>query len=208
MKKLLLAVIHHSLLPLFFLGAVASYGGVPPIKVTVFDASGKVAFKGATHVNASFATANLAPGNYVVQFNSKNGTLNGQKYLLVVAAGTKKVIADDVAAEKFNGGGVAMRITVGSGLRITGQIAPDSAAVSLGVQKIRVIDGKGYVWVKARTGSNIGDHWEEEGLAAARNVATISMDKMRQIQDGSFEGSILDRYHSGQYDVVTKRPGY
>ena len=203
MKKLLLAVIHHSLLPLFFLGAVASYGGVPPIQVTVFDASGKVAFKGATHVSAPFATTNLAPGSYVVQFNSKNGALNGQKYLLVVAAGTKKVIADDVAAEKFNGGGVAMRITVGSGLRITGQIVPDSAAITLGIQKIRVINGKRYVWVRARTGSNLADHWEEEGLAAARNVATISMDKLRQIQDGSFEGSMLDRYHGGQYDVVT-----
>jgi hypothetical protein len=208
MKKLLLAVIRCSLLPLFFLGAIASYGGVPPIQVIVSDASGKVAFKGAAHVNAAFATANLAPGDYVVQFNARNGALNGQRYLLVVAAGTKKVVADDVAAEKFNGGGVAMRITVGSGLRITGQIAPDSAAVALGIQKIRVINGKRYVWVQARTGSNLGDHWEEEGLAAAHNVATISMDKMRQIQDGSFEGSMLDRYHSGPYDVVTKRPGY
>jgi hypothetical protein len=208
MKKLLLAVIHHSLLPLFFLGAVASYGGVPPIKVTVFDASGKVAFKGATHVSASFATTNLAPGNYVVQFNSKNGALNGQKYLLVVAAGTKKVIADDVAAEKFSGGGVAMRITVGSGLRITGQIAPDNATASSDIRKIKVIDGKRYVWVKGRTGSNVGDHWEEEGLAAARNVVSMSMEKMRKIQDGSFEGSMLGRYSGGgPKDVVVHSEG-
>lgn len=208
MKKLLLAVIRCSVLPLFFLGAIASYGGVAPIQVTVSDASGKVAFKGATHVNAAFVTANLAPGDYVVQFNARNGALNGQRYLLVVAAGTKKVIADDVAAEKFNGGGVAMRITVGSGLKITGQIAPDNATVSSDIRKIRVVNGKRYVWVKARTGSNIGDHWEEEGLAAARNVATMSMDKMRQIQDGSFEGSMLDRYHGGQYDVVAHESGY
>ena len=207
MKKLLLAVIRGSLLPLFFLGAVASYGGAPPVNVIVSDASGRVAFKGATHLNAAFVTANLAPGDYVVQFKAK-GAMTGQHYLLVVSAGTKKVIADDVAAEKFNGGGVAMRITVGSGLRITGQIAPDSAAVSLGIQKIRVIDGKRFVWVKGRTGSNISDHWEEEGLAAARNVVSLSMEKMREIQDGSFEGSMLDRYQGGPYDVVTKRPGY
>ena len=209
MKKLLLAVIRHSLLPLFFLGAIASYGGVPPIQLTVFDAGGKVAFKGATHVNASFATNSLAPGNYVVQFNAKNGALNGQRFLLVVAAGSKKVVADDVAAEKFNGGGVAMRITVGSGLRITGQIAPDSAAVTLGIQKIRVIDGKRYVWVKGRTGSNVGDHWEEEGLAAAQNVVSMSMEKMRKIQDGSFEGSMLGRYSGGgPKDVVVHTEGY
>ena len=96
-----------------------------------------------------------------------------------------------------------MRITVGSGLRITGQIAPDSATATLGIQKIRVINGKRYVWVKARTGSNLADHWEEEGLAAAQNVATMSIDKLRKIQDASFEGSMLDRYHTGApYEVA------
>lgn len=208
MKKLFLTVIRGSLLPLFFLGAIAAYGGVPPINVIVSDASGKAAFKGATQRNGAFVTANLAPGDYVVQFNAKNAALNGQRYLLVVSAGKKKVIADDVAAEKFSGGGVAMRITVGSGLRIAGQVAPDNATSSSDVQKVRIIKGQRYVWVKGRTGSNIGDHWEEDGLAAARNVATMSVDKMRRIQDGSFEGSMVDRYHSGPYDVATKGSGY
>jgi hypothetical protein len=203
MKTSLVSVIRSSLLAFLLAGVTAAYGGVPSMNVIVSDASGKVAFKEATHVNASFATANLASGDYVVQFKAKNGALNGQRYLLVVAAGTKKVIADDVAAEKFNGGGVAMRITVGSGLRITGQIAPDSATVSLGIQKIRVINGKRYVWVKGRTGSNLGDHWEEEGLAAAQNVATMSMDRLRRIQDASFEGSLLDRYHTSRPTEVT-----
>jgi hypothetical protein len=207
MKKLFLAVTRCSLLPLFFLGAIASYGGIPPIQVIVSDASGKVAFKGATPVNAAFVTASLAPGDYVVQFKARNGALSGERYLLVVAAGAKKVVAGDVAAEKFNGGGVAMRINVGSALKITGQIAPDHATVSSDIRKIRVIDGKRYVWVKARTGSNVGDHWEEEGLAAAHNVATISMDKLRRIQDGSFEGSMLDR-HPGHVHDVTAGHGF
>jgi hypothetical protein len=194
-------MIRSILLTLLLAGAAAAYGGVPSMNVIVSDASGKVAFKGATDARATFATANLAPGNYVVQFHSKRETLKGNQYLLVVSAGTKKVIADDVAAEKFNGGGVAMRITVGSGLKITGQIAPDGATVASDIRKIKVIDGKRYVWVKAQIGSNIGDHWEEEGLAAARIVATMSNDKLRQIQDSSYEGSMLDRYHGGQYDV-------
>ena len=96
-----------------------------------------------------------------------------------------------------------MRITVEPGLRITGQVATDQVTASTRIRKVKLIDGKRYVWVKARTGSNLGDHWEEESLAAARNVASMSMEKFRQIQDGSFEGSMLDRYHSGPYEVRT-----
>jgi hypothetical protein len=202
MKKLLLAIVRGSLLPLFFLGAVASYGGTPPVNVIVSDASGRVAFKGATHLNAAFVTTNLAPGDYVVQFKA-NGAMSGQHYLLVVSAGTKKVIADDVAAEKFNGGGVAMRITVGAGTKITGQIAPDQVVASTALQKSRVVDGKRYVWVNAHTGTNLAGHWEEESVAAARFVTTMSMEKIRKIQDASFEGSMLDRYHNAAPYEVT-----
>ena len=203
MKKLFLAVIRCSLLPFFSLGAVAAYGGAPPINVIVSDASGRVAFKGATRLNAAFVTANLAPGDYVVQFKTTNGVLGRQRYLLVVSAGTKKVIADDVSAEKFNGGGVAMRITVGSGSKITGQIAPDQVVASTEFQKSKIIDGKRYVWVKAHTGTNLADHWQEETLAAAQYVTTMSNEKFRRIQDSAYEGSMLDRYQGGQYDVHT-----
>jgi hypothetical protein len=93
-------------------------------------------------------------------------------------------------------------VPVGSGLRITGQVATDQVVASSGA-KIKVIDGKRYVWVKTRTGSNLADHWEEEGVAAARIVATMSIDKVRRIQDASFEGSMIDRYHGGPYEVRT-----
>jgi hypothetical protein len=203
MKKLFLAVIRCSLLPLFFLGAVAAYGGAPPISVIVSDASGKVAFKGATHLNTAFVTANLAPGDYVVQFKATTGPLDRQRYLLVVSAGTRKVIADDVAAEKFNAGGVAMRITLGSGSKITGQITPDQVVASTEFQKSKIIDGKRYVWVKAHTGTNLADHWQEETLAPAQYVTTMSNEKFRRIQDSAYEGSMLDRNQGGQYDVHT-----
>ena len=42
---------------------------------------------------------------------------------MVVSAGKKKVIATGVSGEKFHGGGVAMRVNVGPGLKITGQVA-------------------------------------------------------------------------------------
>jgi len=196
-------MIRTPLLALLLVVASAAYGGVPSMNVIVSDASGKVAFKGATDANATFATSNLALGNYVVQFQSRNEALRGNQYLVVVSAGTKKVIADAVPGEKFHGGGVAMRVNVERGLKITGQVVTDQVVASVGSGKVKVINGRRYVWVKARTGSNLGDHWEEESLAAARNVASMSMEKFRQIQDGSFEGSMLDRYHSGPYEVRT-----
>jgi hypothetical protein len=181
------------LLCLLLVAATAAYGGVPSMNVIVSDASGKVAFKGATNANATFATASLARGNYVVQFNSKNGALKGNQYLLVVSAGTKKVIADAVRGEKINGAGVAMRVSVEPGMKITGQVANDLGVAAAISGKVKVINGKHYVWVKARTGSNLGDHWEETSLAPARNVVGMTNEEFRKMQDTSSEGSMLGR---------------
>jgi hypothetical protein len=205
MKKLVLALLGCSLLAV---GTTAVYGGVPRLNVIVCDASGKVAFKGATNANAAFSTANLAPGNYVVQFQSNHQALKGKQYLVVAAAGSKKVIADAVPGEKFNGGGVAMRVSVQPGLRITGQVAIDRVVASAGGTKVKVVDGKRYLWVKGQTGSNLGDHWEEEGLAAARFVGTMSNDKLRRIQDASFEGSMINREGDGPKEAVVHGYGY
>ena len=60
--------------------ASTASAGVPPMEVTVFDASGKVGFKGAMNANGTFATANLQPGHYVVQFNTKSAAAKGNQY--------------------------------------------------------------------------------------------------------------------------------
>lgn len=112
-----------SLSSALFVVSVA-FGAVPPISVTVSDDSGKVAFKGSTNANGTFTTPNLKPGNYVVQFNAKSGALKGH-YSLVISthlswfAADTKVSADDIAAERFAGAGVAMRITVGASVADT-----------------------------------------------------------------------------------------
>src|SRR5215203_358431 len=66
--------------------AATACGEVPPLDVTVFDASSKVAFKGSLSANSTFATGNLHPGNYVVQFNTKSAAVKRNRYLLVVSA--------------------------------------------------------------------------------------------------------------------------
>lgn len=110
------------LLGLCLVVASMANAATPSVNVTVSDASGKLAFKGATKNDGGFATEKLQPGKYVVQFSSKNAALKGGQYSIVISAGTKKVVANGVAGEKFLAGGVAMKVDVGSSLNITGQV--------------------------------------------------------------------------------------
>jgi len=165
------------------------------MEVTVFDASGKVGFKGAMDAKGSFATANLQPGQYVVQFNTKSAAAKGNQYLLVVSAGSKKVIATGVSGETFIGGGVAMRVSVGSGMKISGQVADEHRVAREGDLKYRMVGGQRFVWVSEGLGSNIGGRWVEESLAPARNVTRLSHDSYSRFVDRSGEGSMITWEH-------------
>lgn len=112
---------------LFLIVAAAANGGVPSLNVTVSDGAGKMAFKGTTKSDGGFATEKLQPGNYVVQLTSKNAALKGAQYSIVVSAGKKKVVANAVAGDKFLNGGVALKVEVGAGLNISGQVATGPA---------------------------------------------------------------------------------
>jgi hypothetical protein len=175
--------------------ATTAYGGVPSMKVTVFDANGKVAFQGPMSPRATFETPNLQPGNYVVQFNTKSTAVRNNQYLLVVSAGKRKVIATDVPGEKFIAGGVAMRVAVGSGSNITGQVATEQAVAQGDGPKYRVIEGKRYLWMSSELGSNLKGHWAEEGLATSGNVTLWSSDEIRKWQHRAGEGSMLSHRH-------------
>ncbi len=164
------------------LGVVSmAYGAVPPppINVIVSDASGKAAFKGTTNSSGAFATAKLQPGNYVVQLNSKSPAVKGNHYAVVVSAGKKKVVANAIAGEKLAGGGVALKVDVGPGLNITGQVA---AEVSGAVNK----NGKKMVWIAPMLGSNMPGHWVEEDSTEAKVSKTrssMSTSDVQKLQD-------------------------
>jgi len=115
-------------LTLLLIAASVAQAGVPSMNVTVSDAAGKAAFKGATKGDGAFATGKLPPGNYVVQFTAKNSSVKGDQYSIVVAAGKKKVVANAVAGDKFLGGGVALKVEVGAGFPITGQVWAGTSA--------------------------------------------------------------------------------
>ena len=178
-----------------FLGlTITVHGGsIPSIEVTVFSSNGKVAFKRPiNNANATFATGNLSPGDYVVQFNSRSVALKKNQYLLVVSAGKKKVIAAAVPEQQFTGGGAAMKIHVGPGTNITGQVV-DERTIAQGNRsnKYRIIDGKRYVFVPSELGSNIGGKWVQEGLAPTRNVVSWNRDEIQKRMDRGGEGSMI-----------------
>lgn len=130
-------------------------GGTPPMNVIVSDSGGALAFKGTTDANGAFSTRSLKPGHYVVEFKSKSGAVKGSSYALAISAGSKKVVANSVAGTMFNGGGVAMRVEVGGGLNITGQIISQPIGTD-GNPKIMV-------WVPQMPGSHMPAHWAEKG---------------------------------------------
>ena len=160
--------------------SLASAVAVPPLDVLVSSATGKLAYQGKTNASGTFAAGDIAPDAYVVQFNSKNSVnLKGQQFALVVSAGKKKVTAS-IDGEKFAGGGVAMKIDVGPGTKLTGQVASGQVADN---KNVKIIKGKRYVWVQGELGSNIGGRWVEEGTHAAGNISRMNADGVRAMQD-------------------------
>ncbi len=158
-----------------------AYGAVmPSVDVTVADSGGKLAFKGRTNSTGAFATDNLNPGVYVVQFTSKNGAeMKGKQYAVVVSAGKNKVRAD-VAGEKFGAGGIAMKVEMGQKMKITGSVANTQVA---GGKNVKYINGKKYVWVAGETGSNLGGRWVEADSVPQQNVSSSGAEALRRRQD-------------------------
>jgi hypothetical protein len=169
------------------------------MEVTVLDGSGRIAFNGPLSANATFVTKNVPAGHYVVQLNTNSAAVKNNQYLLVVAAGKKKVIASGVPGEKFMTGGVAMKVDVGSPLQITGQIANEPTTANQGVSKYKVINGRRYVWVPAELGSNRGGHWVEKSSSSMGNVTVWTSDELQKRMDRGGEGSMLtNSNHHGQ----------
>lgn len=180
--------------------AAPAHAGSPPIHVTVFDANQTVAFKGPLGPDASFATRSLPPGSYVVQFNSKSAALNGNHYFLAISAGSKKVTAGAVAGELLTGRGAAMRVDVGRGLNISGQVVKEDGSLAASTSKYRMIDGRPYIWVASSLGSNIQGRWVDATVAPAKRITSYTTEDFRRVQDHIGEGSMLGRAH---YEVTT-----
>ncbi len=177
----------------------AADAGIPPMEVTVVDASRNVAFKGRTSADGTFATTHLQPGHYVVQFNAKSASSTRDQFLVVISAGKKKVVATGVSGETFSGGGAAMKVNLERGLQITGQLASEQRLPSEVGANYRVVGGQRFVWVTAQLGSNLGGHWVEAGAAPSVNVTRLGIEVIRRIQDRAGEGSMIS-YSDHHYE--------
>jgi hypothetical protein len=157
-------------------------GDVPKMNIEVAELSGKtIAFKGATDSRGIFATPRLEPGSYAVVFTA-NGAPKGSHYTLVLVAGTKKMFANAITAEKLAAGGVAMKIEVGLGRSILGQVSAEGKDTRIGA------NGKLMVWIPKRLGSNLAAHWAEADSAEAKLVETSSSFSIKSIQERQNQG--------------------
>ena len=180
MKNLIRNLLFSTLL---IVASVAYGAGVAPMDVTVSGPGGKVAYKGKTDASGTFSTPKLAPGNYIVQFNSPG--LKAGQYAVVVSAGKKKVSADAVIGDKFAKGGVAMKVDVDSGLNITGKVALSGGETRPGM-----------VWIPKQIGSNLPAHWAPADSAeakAAKAAGTISKQDIMDKQSEGISGAGLGR---------------
>jgi hypothetical protein len=161
---------------LFATAASVATSAVPTLNVTVADSSGKTAFKGATDTKGIFASPKMQPGNYAVQFTSKNAP-KGSHYTVVVVAGTKKTSASAVTAEKLAAGGVAMKIEVKANASIQGQVSAEDSATRIGK------NGQLMVWIPKKIGSNLPAHWAESDSAEAKEAMSSTSYSTKNIQN-------------------------
>lgn len=186
-----------TLLILALFAASVAHGSVPSVNVNVADASGKTTYKGTTNAKGSFETGKLSPGEYVVQFNSASAP-KGTRYAVVVSAGTKTKYANGIAANKFAGEGVAMKIDVLAPLKITGFVAlQDNNTAPIGK------NGKLMVWIPKQVGSNIAGHWAESDSSEAKQAQTIKSYSTKNIQNIFDSGASPDQRggENSKFDV-------
>lgn len=157
---------------------VASAASVPGLDVTV-KKDGKAVYKSKTDASGSFATGNLEPGSYNVEFRAPQAMkMHSQQLEISVTAG-KQPPRTSTAEGKYIQGGVALTVDVSKPSRLTGKVdaragvsrSAEATTAPAGMEKVKanvkVINGKRYVWVPGPIGSNIGGRWVEEGTEGA-----------------------------------------
>lgn len=166
---------------LFLLVACAtsvSYGGQPPRGVAGVDVIVKQnpSKRAVTDARGSFALDGLAPGSYTLSFrarkaaNTKTTTTDkvtvATSYSIKIDGAKRSVTQSSLTGDKLLAG-VDLKIEVGSGAKIRGQVAAGAL--------------KKMVWIPKEPGSHIPGYWAEEGTVAASrsNTQIMGQDEMR-----------------------------
>jgi hypothetical protein len=178
-----------------FVSASFARADLSQVQVTIAtDPGGAVVAKTNLDRRGSFSTPTLQPGAYTIMFHASTaGALKGRQFSLRARAGRQRVDADGVAGEKFAAGGVGMRLQVKNATKMTGEVltpeaaaaAAESSAAKSGA-KVKVMNGKRYIWVGPETGSQMGGRWvPEEEAGAPSKVERGRAQDLRDFQDRS-----------------------
>ena len=201
---------------LLVIAAVTAAASVCSANVAGIDITikkdGKAVSRARTDAAGKFATGNLEPGSYNVEFRGSNVADSKAQQLSISVAAGKQPPRQANASAKHLSGGVAIDVQVAKPSKLTGSISAAGAAVAentkvpAGYEKVKanvkVINGKRYVWVPGPIGSNTGGKWVEEGSEAA---ALSTSNKrggdgalLRRLQDSDSGAATLK--HRGDYE--------
>lgn len=188
-------IIRSLLLLMLPFGISALYGGQPPRGVAGVDVVVKQnpSKRAVTDARGNFVFDGLAPGSHTLSFrarkagDTKTTTTNkatvATSYSIKIDGTKRSVNQSGLTSDKLLAG-VDLKIEVGSGAKVRGQVAAGAL--------------KKMVWVPREPGSNIPGYWAEEGtVAASRSNAQVhSQDEMREAMNRA-NPNMLDPREAG-----------
>lgn len=151
---------------LLFISAAAYAGAkMPGVEIVGKDkTSGRVVYQGKTDANGKFATGQLSPGAYTFEFRS-----NRTNQMSVALVGPKRTVEQSSIP-----GGMAVHLVIGPDAKLSGEVRGEqiARAAAQSNAKMKIINGKRYVWLPAEVGSNLPGRWMLEADAAAAAAAS------------------------------------
>lgn len=178
--------VRHILL-LFALAGTAAYGAnMSGIDVVAKEKStGQVVYQGKTDAAGKFTTETLAPGAYILEFRSKQGGA-----LQVALSGARR------AKQMTLPGGVAFSLEITPASKVLGKVTGEPILTAdqpapKGTSKVKIVNGKRFVWVGPEIGSQMGGRWIPEEDAVATNpdgARRNARDNLRKMQDLGGQG--------------------
>lgn len=180
------------LLPILLLALASSASAIPPLDVTVSDAATGRTHQMLTKPDGTFVTGTLPSGSYVIKFRSHDAALANDQFLLILCAGKKTLVSNAIPGKQFTAGGAAVKMQLGNEKQITGQVASER---ELRQAKVKMVNGKRFIWKENGTGDNFGGRWVEESSLRGTTLTGLSVEGLRNLQERGAQGTMGANEH-------------